>query len=130
LEKHKHRFQSNSHKNSNSGGTNQWKEKVSNKSEGASSSTPHKVKLRSQGTPRRKERCKNYGIYGHWAEDCKRPKRDKKDHKQHEANVAVGDVENVALLFAEVQDTLGGTSQVIHLEREMCPWAISKYFGD
>lgn len=118
LEKHKQRFQSNSHKNSNSGGTNQWKAKVSNKSEGASSSTPHKVKLTSQGTPRRKGRCRNCGIYGHWAEDCKRPKRDKKDHKQQEANVAVGDVENAALLFAEVQDSLGGTSQEIHLSEE------------
>jgi hypothetical protein len=118
LEKHKHRFQSNSNKNSNSGGTNQWKAKVSNKSKGASSNTPHKVKLTSQGTPRRKGRCRNYGIYGHWAEDCKRPKRDKKDHKQQEANFAVGDVENAALLFAEVQDSFGGTSQEIHLSEE------------
>ena len=64
--------------------------------------------MTSQGTPRRKGRCRNCGIYGHWAEDCKRPKRDKKDHKQQEANVAVGVVENAALLFAEVQDSLGG----------------------
>ena len=74
--------------------------------------------MTSQGTPRRKGRCRNCGIYGHWAEDCKRPKRDKKDHKQQEANVAVGDVKNAALLFAEVQDSLGGTSQEIHLSEE------------
>jgi len=32
-------------------------------------------KFTSEGTPRRKGRCRNCGIYGHWKEDCKRPPR-------------------------------------------------------
>jgi hypothetical protein len=33
------------------------------------------VKLTSEGTPLCKGRCRNCGIYGHWAKDCKRPKK-------------------------------------------------------
>jgi hypothetical protein len=61
------------------------------------------VKLTLEGTPRCKGRCRNCGIYGHWAEDCKRPKKDKKkDVKQPEANMAVHDdgVHGAVLLMA------------------------------
>jgi hypothetical protein len=101
LEKHKHRFQSYSQKDGGSG--SQWKGKGPHRSDGGSSSNSNKPKLTSKGTPRRKGRCRNCGIYGHWAQDCKRPKKDDKDQKQQEANVVVGDVENAALLLAEVQ---------------------------
>jgi len=36
------------------------------------------VKLTSVGTPRSKGRCRNCGIYDHWAKDCKHPKKEKK----------------------------------------------------
>ena len=86
-------------------------------------------KLTSQGTPRRKGRCRNCGIYGHWPQDCKRPKREKgKEQKQPEANLAVagGGVETGALLFAEVQGTVHGAPQFVHLSEEkvismICP---------
>jgi cell fate (sporulation/competence/biofilm development) regulator YlbF (YheA/YmcA/DUF963 family) len=77
LEKHKHRFHTAPNKEGGgSGGNSQAKGKQSAaRSEGNSSGD---VKLTSMGTPRRKGRCRNYGIYGHWAEDCKRPKKEKK----------------------------------------------------
>ena len=64
---------------------------------------PGAVKLTSEGTPRRKGRCRNFGIYGHWAEDCKRPKKQRKEEKHDEANVVVGGADhNPALLLAVV----------------------------
>jgi len=57
------------------------------------------VKYTSEGTPRRKGRCRNCGIYCHWKEDCKRPQR--KERKE-EANVAQADHENPSLLLATV----------------------------
>jgi hypothetical protein len=124
LEKHKHRFQSYSQKDGGSG--SQWKGKGPHRSDGGSSSNSNKPKLTSKGTPRRKGRCRNCGIYGHWAQDCKRPKKDDKDQKQQEANVVVGDVENAALLLAEVQGAVSEASQVIHLSEDkvvpvICP---------
>jgi hypothetical protein len=67
LEKHKHRFQAPSLKENNGGGNNQWKAKVSHRGNEGSSGSSNKIKLTSQGTPRRKGRCCNCGIYGHWA---------------------------------------------------------------
>ena len=52
----------------------------------------------SEGTPRRKGRCRNCGIYGHWKVDCKRPS--KKEHKE-EAHHAQADTD-AALLLATV----------------------------
>jgi hypothetical protein len=69
LEKNKHRLQTNSansHKSSSSGGTGQWKPKASNNADGGQSGNSGKPKLTSKGTHRRKGRCHNCGIYGHW----------------------------------------------------------------
>jgi hypothetical protein len=67
------------------------------------------VKLTSEGTLRRKGRCRNCGIYGHWAEDCKRPKKEKKkDPAQVEANVAVGDVDHPGALMLATCDVVRG----------------------
>jgi hypothetical protein len=41
------------------------------------------VKLTSMGTSRRKGHCRNCGLYGHWAEDCKKPKKEWKDEANH-----------------------------------------------
>jgi hypothetical protein len=57
------------------------------------------VKFTSEGTPRRKGRCRNCGIYGHWKEDCKRPPR--KERKE-EAHHAQADTDQAALLLATV----------------------------
>ena len=41
------------------------------------------VKPTSMGTPRQKGRCRNCGIYGHWAEDCKKPKKERREEAHH-----------------------------------------------
>jgi hypothetical protein len=41
------------------------------------------VKLTSEGTPRRKGQCRNYGIYGHLKQHCKRPKKDHREEAHH-----------------------------------------------
>jgi len=56
------------------------------------------VKLTSMGTPRRKGRCRNCGIYGHWAEDCKRPKKERKEEAHH----AQADTDHPSILLATV----------------------------
>jgi hypothetical protein len=90
------------------------------------------VKLTSEGTPRRKGRCRNCGIYGHWREDCKRPP--KKERKE-EAHVARAEQENPSLLLATVAmvrvhrasfdvESVGVrmTHQVVHLnEKKVFP---------
>jgi hypothetical protein len=129
LEKHKHHFQSSSNKDSSSSDSCQWKPKAPHRSDGGSSGSFSKQKLTSQGTPWGKGRCRNCGIYGHWAQDCKRPKREKgKEQKQQEANLAVagGGVDTGALLFAEVQGTVHGAPHFVHLSEEkvipmICP---------
>ncbi|CAD6236912.1 unnamed protein product [Miscanthus lutarioriparius] len=50
------------------------------------------------GTPRRKGRCRNCGIYGHWAEDCKKPKKDRKE----EAHNVQADTDQPTILLATV----------------------------
>lgn len=57
------------------------------------------VKLTSEGTPRRKGRCRNCGIYDHWRVDCKRPP--KKECKE-EAHVVQTEQENPSLLLTMV----------------------------
>ena len=98
LEKHKHRFQQlgSSVKKENGGADGQGKGKS------VAHQEPQKggVKLTSEGTPRSKGRCWNCGIYGHWAQDCKRPKKEKRE----EANLAKADVDQATLLLASVHD--------------------------
>jgi hypothetical protein len=69
-------------------------------------------------------------IYGHWAQDCKRPKREKgKEQKQQEANLAVagGGVETGALVFAEEQGTVHGAPHFVHLSEEKVIPQLLKY---
>lgn len=121
FEKHKHRFQTGSQKEEGNAGSSQWKAKNQHRLDSGGSGSFSKGKLTSQGTPRRKGRCQNCGIYGHWAQDCKRPKRDKKEQKQLEANVAVG-TENAALLLAEVEQIRNVSPQFVHLtENKVVP---------
>jgi hypothetical protein len=124
FEKHKHHFQANSHKEGGSGGSRQWKGKT-HRSDDSDSGSSNTVKLTSEGTTRRKGRCRNCGIYGHWVQDCKRPK-EKQEAKQPEANVAVGGVDPPALLLAEVNGVVQVLSQVVHLAEDnvvlvVCP---------
>lgn len=125
LEKYKHHFQANSTKEGGSGGSSQWKGTTPHRSDGGGSGSSNAVKLTSEGTPRRKGRCQNCSIYGHWAQDCKRPKKEK-EAKQPEANAAVGDVDQPALLLAEVNDVVQVLSQTVHLAEDnvapvVCP---------
>jgi hypothetical protein len=90
------------------------------------------VKLTSEGTPRRKGRCRNCGIYDHWCEDCKRPP--KKERKE-EAHVTRAEQENPSLLLATVATArvhrasfdvepvgVRTTHQVVHLnEKKVFP---------
>jgi hypothetical protein len=126
LEKHKHRFQGSSQKEGNNGSAGQWKPKMTHRSDVGSSGSSNKGKLTSKGTPRRKGRCKNCGIYGHWAQDCKRPKKDDKEHKPSKANIAADDTEHAALLFAQVEQASGGSTLTVHLAEDkvvpvVCP---------
>jgi len=75
--------------------------------------------LTSEGTPRCKGRCRNYGIYGHWEQDCKRPKKDKKkDQAQPKANVAIGGADQLGTLMLATCDVVHGSSQCVHLMEE------------
>ena len=74
------------------------------------------VKLTSEGTPRRKGRCRNCGIYGHWAQDCKRPKKEKKEVRQPEAKVVMGGAEQPALMLAVCDvGVVHEPTQIVHL---------------
>jgi len=74
LEKHKHRFHAGSKEGGGGASAGHSKGKAAACSDGGTSGA---VKLTSEGTPRRKGCCHNCGIYGHWAQDCKRPKKEK-----------------------------------------------------
>ncbi|XP_066344153.1 uncharacterized protein [Miscanthus floridulus] len=41
------------------------------------------VKLTSEGMSRRKGRCRNCGIYGHWKQDCQQPKKEHREEARH-----------------------------------------------
>jgi transposase InsO family protein len=120
LAKNRHRFQSNSSSSSGVGGGH-GKGKTSFKPEGGSGSGGNgTVKLTSEGTPRRKGRCHNCGIYGHWAQDCKRPKKERKERKEEKkeaANVAVADAEHSVLLMATTCDVVR-LSKTVHLAED------------
>jgi hypothetical protein len=136
LEKHKHRFQQGPKEGgsgSSSGGYNggrgshggrgghhRGKALARGENNGG-----EEVKLTSEGTPRRKGRCRNCNIYGHYEQDYKRPKKEKKkDVKQQEANVAVGDgVHGGVLMLAEcdVIDHGDKALQTVHLLEKITP---------
>jgi hypothetical protein len=135
LEKHKHRFLQGPKGNSGSSGGGGYgggrgghagrgghhKGKAAARTDGGGQ---EEVKLTSEGTPRRKGRCRNCNIYGHWEQDCKRPKREKKKKaKQQEANVAVGGGgENGALLLAECSIDHDVTAlQTVNLSEKVIP---------
>ena len=87
------------------------------KPEGSASGGQGTVKLTSEGTPRRKGRCRNCGIYGHWAEDCKRPKKERKQEKKEAANLAVADAQP-ALFLASASGIVHEPSKTVHLLEE------------
>jgi hypothetical protein len=71
--------------------------------------------------PRRKGRCRNCGIYGHWAEDCKRPKKEKKkDGGQPEANVTIGGADQTGALMLAACDVVH-RPHYIHLSKKVVP---------
>jgi hypothetical protein len=72
LEKHKHCFQAGSKEGSGTSSGGQLKGKQPTRSDGGASGT---VKLTYEGMPRQKGCCRNWGIYGHWVQDCKPQRR-------------------------------------------------------
>jgi hypothetical protein len=122
LSKYRHRLQGESSSTSGGGrasGSNPAKQKS------AGGKKDLLVKLMTEGTPRRKNRCRNCGIYGHWKQDCKRPKKDHRDESHH---VQMEAVEQPALLLAMVnvvcvEQFLHGVQptmqQVVHLNKEV-----------
>jgi hypothetical protein len=120
MEKHKHRFLSGSKPGGSGAGGGAPKNKAAARSDGGASKP---VKLTSEGTPRRKGRCRNCGIYGHWEQDCKRPRKDKKkEQAPPEANIAVGGGDQVGALMLATCDIMHGSSQCVHLmEKKVIP---------
>jgi len=119
LARNKHHFQSNFSKDSGTGGGGggQGKGKSPVKPKGGASGGQGTVKLMSEGTPRRKGRCRNCGIYGHWAEECKRPKKERKQEKKEAANLAVADAQP-ALFLASASGIVHEPSKIVHLLEE------------
>ena len=119
LEKHKHRFQAGSKDGGGiSTGGSQMKNKPTAHSDGGAIGP---VKLTSEGTPRRKGRCRNCGIYGHWAQDCKRPK-EKKEARQPEENMVMGGAHQSALMLATCDvDVVRRPTQIVHLTENVVP---------
>lgn len=116
IEKNKHRFLTGSKPGGGGAGGSTSKNKAAARSDGGASKP---VKLTSEGTPRRKGRCRNCGIYGHWDQDCKRPRKDKKkEQAPPEANVAVGGGDQVGALMLAMCDVVHRSSQCVHLMEE------------
>jgi hypothetical protein len=78
-------------------------------------------KLTSEGMPRRKGLCRNYGIYGHWAIDCKRPKKGKKEAPPPEANLTTGVVEQNGALMLATCDIAHSLVPQVHLTEDIVP---------
>lgn len=89
------------------------------------------VKLTSEGTPRRKGKCRNCGIYGHWKQDCKRPKKERRGEAHHvqadrkEPALMLATVNAVRVAAARCEDEAVGVAthqHVVHLnERKVYP---------
>ncbi|XP_066384930.1 uncharacterized protein [Miscanthus floridulus] len=118
LEKHKHRFHPGPKQGGGKFGSGSSKGKAAARPDGGA---PDQVKLTSMGTPRRKGRCRNCGIYGHWVEDCKRPKKEKKEAAQPEANIAVGGAEHGGALLLATCDVVHEPTQIVHLMEKVIP---------
>jgi hypothetical protein len=119
LEKHKHQFRTapNKEGGGNGGAGHAKNKQAMARTEGGSG----EVKLTSMGMPRRRGHCRNCGIYGHWAEDCKRPKKEKKkEARQPEANVAVGGTDQASALMLAACDIVH-TPQCVHLSEKVIP---------
>jgi hypothetical protein len=127
LSKYRHRL--NSESSSSSGGG----DKSGSYNTGKQKVTVHGdkkdpvVKLISEGTPHRKGHCRNYGIYGHWKQYCKRPG---KDHREEAHHVQV-DADQPTLLLTTMNVMriknswrdialveTGVTHQVLHLNED------------
>jgi hypothetical protein len=116
IEKHKHRFTSGSKPEGSGAGGGAPKYKAVARSDGGASKP---VKLTSEGTPRRKGRCRNCGIYGHWEQDCKRPKKEKKkEQAPTEANVAIDGGDQAGVLMLATCHVVHGSPQYVHLLEE------------
>ena len=75
-----------------------------------------------RGHAKAKGRCRNCGIYEHWAQDCKHPKKEKKEARQPAANVVVGGAEQSVLMLATCNvDVVRGPTQIVHLAENMIP---------
>ncbi|CAD6340073.1 unnamed protein product [Miscanthus lutarioriparius] len=118
LEKHKHRFHPGPKQGGGKFGSGSSKGKAAARPDGGA---PDQVKLTSMGTPRRKGRCRNCGIYGHWVEDCKRPKKEKKEAAQPEENIAVGGAEHGGALLLATCDVVHEPTQIVHLMEKVIP---------
>jgi len=119
LEKNKHRFHSSHKQGGGKTGAGTSKGKAMARPNGAA---PEQVKLTSMGTPRRKGRCRNCGIYGQWAEDCKRPpKKEKKDEAQAEANMAIGGGDHGGALLLATCDVVHEPQHIVHLTEKVVP---------
>jgi len=119
LEKNKHRFHSSHKQGGGKTGAGTSKGKAMARPNGAA---PEQVKLTSMGTLRRKGRCRNCGIYGHWAEDCKRPpKKEKKDEAQAEANMAIGGGDHGGALLLATCDVVHEPQHIVHLTEKVVP---------
>jgi hypothetical protein len=125
----KYRHHQNSESSSSSGGG----DKGSSFSSGKQKAGGHNdmkepiVKMTSEGMPRRKGRCRNCGIYGHWKQHCKCPKKDRREevhHVQADTDQPVLLLETVnAVCVEELQSgaqprTTGVEHQVVHLNEE------------
>jgi hypothetical protein len=130
VDKYRHRLMSESASSSGGAGKKSWKPKTrggggrGERGDRGDKKEPV-VKLTSMGTPRRKGRCRNCGLYGHWAEDCKKPKKERKEEAHH----AQADVDHPSILLAMVNavhvhtrdvepEPRGTTRHVVHLNEK------------
>jgi hypothetical protein len=98
LSKYCHRLNSESSSSSGGGDKSSSFSTGKQKTGGHNDKNDPVVKLTSEGTPRRKGKCRNCGIYGHWKQDCKHPRTDRKEEAHHVQT----DVDQPALLLTTV----------------------------
>jgi hypothetical protein len=122
FEKNKHRFHSNYKEGGGGSGATAPKHKAQPRSEGGTSGS---VKLTSEGTPRRKGRCRKCDIYGHWAVDYKRSRKEKaKEPHKSEANLVVDSVEDHGALMLSMCDVAHNSSYDVHLTEKIIPMIV------